>query len=210
MCRAVLAAAHKRKKKKRRKRKTPKTSSSRGRPHRRLWQWHVPGWSWCCSSRCVPVAGFAGYDAHRAVSSFVALADEARGDSTGAVLVQGDMPVVVRQVLLINTVQKTVDIPQLPFFRSEFCRGAEGDSHGRLQARDARASWPVWTTRNFRALLPCRSHARCVQRQVPLVLETVQAQFSDVLPVPVLCYDTCPWCSRQCRRSPQLHLRSPP
>ena len=23
--------------------------------HRRLWQWHVQGWSfWCCSSRCVP------------------------------------------------------------------------------------------------------------------------------------------------------------
>ena len=48
----------KRKRKKRRKRKTPKTSSSRGRPHRRLGQWHVPGWSfWCCSSRCVPVVG---------------------------------------------------------------------------------------------------------------------------------------------------------
>ena len=48
----------KRKRKKRRKRKTPKTSSSRGRRHRRLGQWHVPGWSfWCCSSRCVPVVG---------------------------------------------------------------------------------------------------------------------------------------------------------
>ena len=33
--------------------------------------------------------------------------------------------------------------------------------------------------KDFRALLPCRSHARCVQRQVPLVLETVQAQFLD-------------------------------
>ena len=48
----------KRKRKKRRKRKTPKTSSSRGRRHRRLGQWHVPGWSfWCCSSRCVRVVG---------------------------------------------------------------------------------------------------------------------------------------------------------
>ena len=26
--------------------------------HRRLWKWHVQGWSfWCCSSRCVPVVG---------------------------------------------------------------------------------------------------------------------------------------------------------
>ena len=45
---------------------------------------------------------------------------------------------------------------------------------------------------------------------VPLVLETVQVQFLDKVPVPVLCYDTCPWCSRQCRRSSQLHLGSPP
>ena len=52
------SGATKRKRKKRRKRKTPKTSSCRGRPHRRLWQWPVPGWSfWCCSSRCVPVVG---------------------------------------------------------------------------------------------------------------------------------------------------------
>ena len=74
--------------------------------------------------------------------------------------------------------------------------------------------------KDFRALLPCRSHARCVQRQVPLVLETVQAQFSDkvararvvirhvpmvpetvqaqfldkVVCWPVLCNDTCSWC----------------
>ena len=70
----------------------------------------------------------------------------------GAVLVQGDMPVVIASGAFDQTAQKTVEIPQLPFFRqarSEFCRGAEADSHGRLQARDARASWPVWTTRNF-------------------------------------------------------------
>ena len=74
--------------------------------------------------------------------------------------------------------------------------------------------------KDFRALLPCRSHARCVQRQVPLVLETVQAQFSDkvararvvirhvpmvpetvqaqfldkVVCWPVLCNDMCSWC----------------
>ena len=54
-------------------------------------------WTWWRTRVVLPsmLAGFAGYDAHRAVfPSFVALADEARGDSTGAVLGQGDMPMV--------------------------------------------------------------------------------------------------------------------
>ena len=64
----------------------------------------------------------------------VALADEARGDSTGAVLGQGDMPVVIASGVFHQTTQKTVEIPQLPFFDEVVhisCRGAEADSHGR-------------------------------------------------------------------------------
>ena len=80
------------------------------------------------------LAGFAGYDAPRAVfPSFVALADEARGDSTGAVLVQGDMPVVIASGAFDRTAQKIVEIPQLPFFDKVVhisCRGAEADSRG--------------------------------------------------------------------------------
>ena len=48
-----------------------------------------------------------------------------------------------------------------------------------LRAQDARHRCRYGPQGIFRALLPRRSHARCVQRQVPLVLETVQAQFSD-------------------------------
>ena len=48
-----------------------------------------------------------------------------------------------------------------------------------LRAQDARHHGRYGPQGIFRALLPRRSHARCVQRQVPLVLETVQAQFSD-------------------------------
>ena len=80
------------------------------------------------------LTGFAGYDAPRAVfPSFVALADEARGDSTGAVLVQGDMPVVIASGAFHQTTQKTVEIPQLPFFDEVVhisCRGAEADPCG--------------------------------------------------------------------------------
>ena len=39
----------------------------------------------------------------------------ARGDSTGAVLGQGDMPVVILSDAFGQTVQKTVDFPQFPF-----------------------------------------------------------------------------------------------
>ena len=166
-------------KKKRRKRKTPKTSSSRGRPHRRLWQLHVPGWSWCCSSRCVPVAGFAGYDAHRAVSSFVALADEARGDSTGAVLVQGYMPVVIASGAFDQTAQKTVEIPQLPFLDKLFqCSGV------------VQRPIPMVVFRPEMLV----HHGR----HGP---QGIFAPFFHVVHMPVVCNDRCLWCLRQCRRS---------
>ena len=62
------------------------------------------------------LAVFAGYDAPRAVfPSIVALADEARGDSTGAVLVPGVLPVVISSGAFDHTAKKTVEIPQLPF-----------------------------------------------------------------------------------------------
>ena len=87
---------------------------------RRYWQWYV-------------LAGFAGYVTPRAVLFFplvnvrgdstgavlgqvISLADEARGDSTGAALGQGVKPVVVPSGAFGETAQKTVEIPQLPFF----------------------------------------------------------------------------------------------
>ena len=93
-------------------------------------------WTWWRTRVVLPsmLAGFAGYDEHRAVfPSFVALADEARGDSTGAVLVQGDMPVVIASGAFDQTAQKTVEIPQLPFVDEVVhisCRSAQADSHG--------------------------------------------------------------------------------
>ena len=84
------------------------------------------------------LAGFVGYDAPRAVfPSFVALADEARGDSTGAVLVQGDMPVVIASGAFHQTTQKTVEIPQLPFF----------DEVVHISYRGAEAGFMVQTAR---------------------------------------------------------------
>ena len=80
------------------------------------------------------LAVFAGYDAPRAVfPSIVALADEARGGSTGAVLVPGVLPVVIASGAFVQTAKKTVEIPQLPFFDKVVhisCRGAEADSCG--------------------------------------------------------------------------------
>ena len=73
------------------------------------------------------LAVFAGCDAPRAVfPSNVALADEARGDSTGAVLVPGVLPVVIASGAFDQTPKKTVEIPQLPFFDKVVhisCRG---------------------------------------------------------------------------------------
>ena len=60
------------------------------------------------------LAGFAGYDTPRAVLFFPLV--NVRGDSTGAVLGQGVMPVVVPSGAFGETAQKTVEIPQLPFF----------------------------------------------------------------------------------------------
>ena len=93
-------------------------------------------WTWWKTRVVLPSmpAGFAGYDAPRVVfPSFVALADEARGDSTGAVLVQGDVPVVIASGAFHQTTQKTVEIPQLPFFDEVVhisSRGEEADSCG--------------------------------------------------------------------------------
>ena len=66
---------------------------------RRYWQWHV-------------LAGFAGYDAPRAVFPSVV---NARGDSTGAVLGQGDVPVVILSDAFAQTARKTVVVPQMHF-----------------------------------------------------------------------------------------------
>ena len=58
------------------------------------------------------LAGFAGYDTPRAV--FPSIVD-ACGDSTGVVLRQGDMPVVVPSGASGHTAQKTLEIPQVQF-----------------------------------------------------------------------------------------------
>ena len=147
----------KRKRKKRRKRKTPKTSSSRAVRTQKSGHsstsssWYVYSggvmgsvacgssillgmywlpqyiancvldlWTWWKTRVVLPsmLAGFAGYDAPRAVfPSFVALADEARYASG----------------VFHQTTQKTVEIPQLPFFDEVVhisYRGAEADSCG--------------------------------------------------------------------------------
>ena len=88
-------------------------------------------------------ARFAGYDTPRAVFPvIVALADEARGDSTGAVLGQGVMPVVVLPGVFHQTAHKNcgdsaVAVPQV--FQVS-CRGAEADSHGPDCSSDHRDS----------------------------------------------------------------------
>ena len=89
-------------------------------------------------------AVFDGYGAARAVFlSIVALADEARGDSTGAVLVPGVLPIVIASGAFDQTAKKTVEIPQLPFFDKVVhisCRGAEADSCGPTVLSDHRVS----------------------------------------------------------------------
>ena len=130
-------------------------------------------WTWWKTRVVLPsmLAGFAGYDAPRAVfPSFVALADETRGDSTGAVLVQGDMPVVFASGAFHQTTQITVEIPQLPFFGEVVhisFRGAEADSCGPTVCR---------TT------------------EVPLLLGTViDVPVVQVVRVPVLFVGRLPW-----------------
>ena len=48
--------------------------------------------------------------------SFVACADEACGDSTGAVPVSGVLPVVIASGAFVQAAKITVEFPQLPFF----------------------------------------------------------------------------------------------
>ena len=123
-CRSVLGAAYKRKRKKRRKKKTPRASShpSLRRAHRRQRQRYV-------------LAGFAGYDTPRAVFPSIV---NARGDSTGAVLGQGDMPVVFLSGGFGQTVQKTADSPQLRSIagRRHPLRAANADPHGSVGSAD--------------------------------------------------------------------------
>ena len=121
-CRSVLSAAHKRKRKKRRKKKTPRASSHPWLRRARLRQRYVR-------------AGFAGYVTPCAVfPSFV----NARGDSTGAVLGQGDVPVVILSGGFGQTVQKTADSPQLQSIagRQHPLRAANADPHGPVCSAD--------------------------------------------------------------------------
>ena len=83
---------------------------------RRYWQWYV-------------LAGFAGYDTPRPVFPSVV---NARGDSTGAVLGQGDMPFVILSDAFSQTARKTVVVSQLHFF--------DGHRHS-LSFRRGRSSW---------------------------------------------------------------------
>ena len=54
------------------------------------------------------------------------LLDEARGDSTGAVLGQSDMPDVVASGAYGQTVQKTVESPQVQFLVTVYMPVASG------------------------------------------------------------------------------------
>ena len=76
------------------------------------------------------LAGFAGYDAPRAVFPSIV---HVRGGFTGAVLGPGVMPVVVASGAFGQTALKTVEISQLQFLDKVVqisCRCAEADSHG--------------------------------------------------------------------------------
>ena len=123
-CRSVLGAAYKRKRKKRRKKKTPRASS-----HPSLRRAH------CQQRQRYVLAGFAGYDTPRAVFPSIV---NARGDSTGAVLGQGDMPVVILSGGFGQTVQKTVESPQLQLIvgRQHPLRAANADPHGSVCSAD--------------------------------------------------------------------------
>ena len=143
----------KRERKKRRKRRTPRTSSRslRGRARRRQRQWHaynsgfpgdVPLRAMLPSVVVWPemLGIMAGMDQEEQFCSWLVLLVtihlvlyfllivDVRGDSTGAVLLPGDMPVVTTGALG-QTAHKTVEIPQLQFLgqgRADFlswCRG---------------------------------------------------------------------------------------
>ena len=99
---------------------------------------------------------------------------ESCGVHTGAVL--GQSYVVIYACPVETTSRSKMNV---------LVAGFTGDDTSRavilvcLRAQDARHHGRYGPQGIFRTLIPRRSHARCVQRQVPLVLETVQAQFSD-------------------------------
>ena len=120
----------------------PRSSVPRGgRPHRRQRQWYV-------------LAGFPGYVTLRAV--FPSIFD-VRGDSTGAVLGLGDMPVVVPSGAFGQTVQKTADSPQLQSIagRQHPLRAANAVPHGPGYSPDHRVS----TVQVLLWRSPWRSHS---------------------------------------------------
>ena len=111
----------KRKRKKRRRRRLPRSSVPRGgRARRRQRQWYV-------------LAGFLGDGSPRAVFPSIVC-----GDSTGAVLGQGDMPVVVPSGASGQTVLKTAGSPQLQSIvgRHLPLRAANADPHGPVFTAD--------------------------------------------------------------------------
>ena len=133
------------------------------------------------------LAGLAGYDTPRAV--FPSIVD-VRGDSTGAIIGQDDMPVVVPSGAFGQTAQKTVDFPQLPFFASRRHpgRGAEADFHDLTCSEDHRDSavqFVFW----WSMPLLCRSCLLCplLSRQARMVqtlqkfVEVPQSQFLPVV-----------------------------
>ena len=131
---------------------------------------------------------FAGYDSTRAVfPSFVALADEAHGDSTGAALGQGVMPVVVPSGAFGKTAQKTAEIPQLPFF-------------------DKLVQISVVVQRPIPMVV---FRPEMVVHRGRYGPQGIFAPFFHVVHMPVVCNDRCLWCSRQCRRSSRTRLPEP-
>ena len=132
------------------------------------------------------LAGFAGYDAPRAV--FPSIVDVC-GDSTGAVLGQGDMPVVVASGAFGQTARITVDIPQLQFLVKVVmisCR-AEADSH----CLAVQQTFVIPLLVRVVLVFPCRSHARCVQRQVPGYVSQLQF-ITKVVHTPVVAQSLIP------------------
>ena len=208
----------KRKRKKRRKRRLPRSSVPRGgRPHRRQRQWLVFGSlgdvlhcavfpsfvdrpEMPCimagldqKDRCSGMykAGFAGYDTPRAVFPSIV---NAHGDSTGAVLGQGDMPLVILSGGFGQTVQKTADSPQLQSIagRQHPLRAANADPHGPVCSADHGDST---VAAYFGGRCPCcvgscKSSGAAVEK--PLALPQLQlveksVAFSDPLFLTVTC-----------------------
>ena len=166
----------KRKRKKRRRRRLPRSSVPRGgRARRRQRQWYV-------------LAGFLGDGSPRAVFPSIVC-----GDSTGAVLGQGDMPVVVPSGASGQTVLKTAGSPQLQSIvgRHLPLRAANADPHGPVCTADhgdstvaayfgGRCScWRVVQ------ILRCCSEKPLSLPQLQLVEKSVT--FSDPLYLTVIC-----------------------